>query len=238
MELAQQGVYSVSGTGTTFKTDKLKFSATKQHNKSNQHRNHNVSNNNPTKPGFRCAYTVHTTYECKHKTNTCAYCKKFGHLQSNCFAKNVNLSYDNEKVAYTLYVSGRSAPYRTNIMIYGKPVSMEIDIGAAVTIMSKDVCYDHYHCSKVPMVKQSEEMLSTYTGEKIPILSTYAFPQKGNQLPLTIVSGSGPTLLDRNWLNSINMDWSMIHIIATTKYTHLLKTYSQVFSLTNTKPVK
>ena len=46
---------------------------------------------------------------------------------------------------------------------------MEIDPGAAATIMSKDVFYDHYHFSKVPNVKQSGEMLSIYTGEKIPI---------------------------------------------------------------------
>ena len=36
----------------------------------------------------------------------------------------------------------------------------EMKTGAAVTIMSKDVFYDHYHSSKVPKVKQSEEMLS------------------------------------------------------------------------------
>ena len=37
MELAQQGVDCVSGTVTKLKPDILKFSTTKQHNKSNQH---------------------------------------------------------------------------------------------------------------------------------------------------------------------------------------------------------
>ena len=103
MELAQQGVDCVSGTVTKLKPDILKFSTTKQHNKSNQPRKHSVSNNKPTKPCFRCASTEHTAYECKYKTYTCAYCKKVGHLQSNCFVKkkkkenpkkqnNVNLS--------------------------------------------------------------------------------------------------------------------------------------------------
>ena len=85
-------------------------------------------------------------------------------------------------------------------------------------------------------------MLSTYTGEKIPIYGTVdvcvSAKGKSTELPLTIVSGSGPTLLGRNWLNSINLDWPMINNIATEKYTHLLKKYSQVFDLTNTKPVK
>ena len=145
---------------------------------------------------FRCASTDLTAYECKYKTYTCVYCKKFGHLQSNCFVKkkknenskkqnNVNLSDDNDKVEYTLYnVSSRSAPCKTNIIIDGKPVSMAIDSGAAVTIMSKDVFYDHYHFSIVTMVKQSENILSTYTGDKMQYMAllTYVFPQKGNQL--------------------------------------------------------
>ena len=50
MELAQQGVDCVSGTVTKLKPDILKFSTTKQHNKSNQPRKHSVSNNKPTKP--------------------------------------------------------------------------------------------------------------------------------------------------------------------------------------------
>ena len=73
-------------------------------------------------------------------------------------------------MAYTLNnVSSHSAPYKTNVIIDGKPMSMEIDTGATVTIMSKDVFYYYSHLSKVPMVKQSEEMLSTCTGENIPI---------------------------------------------------------------------
>ena len=67
---------------------------------------------------------------------------------------NVNLFDDN--VSYTLYnVPSRSAPYKTNIIIDSKPVSMEIETGAAVTIMSKVVFYNHYHGSKVPKVMQS-----------------------------------------------------------------------------------
>ena len=61
---------------------------------------------------------------------------------------------------------------------------------------------------------------------------------KSTELTLTIVSGSGPTLLGCNWLNSINLDWPMINNITTDKYTHLPKKYSKVFDLSNTKIVK
>ena len=70
---------------------------------------------------------------------------------------------------------------------------MEIDTGTAVTIMSKDVFYDHYHCSKVRKVKQSEDMLSTYTGEKIPIHDTVdvnvSAKRQSTELSLTIDLG-------------------------------------------------
>ena len=80
---------------------------------------------------------------------------------------------------------------------------MEIDTGVTVTIMSK-----------VPNVEQSEDMLSTYTGEKITIYGTVhvcvSAKGKSTELPLTMVSGSCPTLLGRNWINSIHLDWLMI----------------------------
>ena len=78
-------------------------------------------------------------------------------------------------------------------------------------------------------------MLTTYTGEKIPIYGTVdvCVSAKGT---LTIVSGSGPTLLGRNCRNSIILDRPMINNIATEKYTHLLKRYSHVFDLTNKTP--
>ena len=81
--------------------------------------------------------------------------------------------------------------------------------------MEPDIFYDHYHgSSKVPEVNQSEEMLSTYTGEKIPMYGTFdvcvSAKGKSTELPLNIAYGSGPTLLGRKWLNSINLDWPMI----------------------------
>ena len=108
---------------------------------------------------------------------------------------NVNLSDDNGKLSYTLYnVSSRPAPYKINSIIDGKPVSMDIDTGVAVTIMSRDVCYDHYHYSKVPKVKQSEEMLSTYIGEKIPIYGTVdlcvSAKGKSTELSTSIITAS------------------------------------------------
>ena len=84
MELAQQGVNCVSDTGTRFKPDILKISTTKQHNKSNQHRKHSVSNNKPTNPCLDVLLRIiqHMSASIKH---TCAYCKKVGHFSVKLF---------------------------------------------------------------------------------------------------------------------------------------------------------
>ena len=37
--------------------------------------------------------------------------------------------------------------------------------------------------------------------------------QPQQQLPLVIAEGNGPSLLDRNWLNGIKLNWSRIKAI-------------------------
>ena len=49
-----------------------------------------------------------------------------------------------------------------------QPISMEIDTGAAVSIMNKSVFEKHYAGKKVPDLVPSQEVLHTYTGETIP----------------------------------------------------------------------
>lgn len=260
MELAQQGVDCVSGTGAKHKSDVHKLSS---HNKQfkQQHKHHKApqqqsSHNTPTKPCFRCASTEHTANQCKYKTYTCSYCKKVGHLKSNCFGlikKDEHSKKQHQIVhsdtntdistSYELYnVTDRTLPYTTDIIVDGKPVKMEIDTGAAVTIISKQTFDKHYRGGTEPTIVHSSDTLSTYTGEKISIFGIanveVSAKGKSTQLPLTIVSGNGPTLLGRNWLDKIKINWSKINNVSTQHYEHLLRKYSQVFDLTNSKPVK
>ena len=48
------------------------------------------------------------------------------------------------------------------------------------------------------------------------------------QAPLLVVSGSGPSLFGRNWLERIKLDWGSIQKIETTA-DQLLQEYAEVF---------
>ena len=59
--------------------------------------------------------------------------------------------------------------------------------------------------------------LCSYTGEVIPVLASVdvSVKYKGQaaQLPLMIVKGDSPSLLRRNWLDLIQLDWREIHYL-------------------------
>ena len=59
-----------------------------------------------------------------------------------------------------------------------------------------------------------EEKIKTYTGERItPLGRINAVVEHGNQgiiLPLVILKENGPTLLGRNWLSSLVLDWNAL----------------------------
>ena len=150
------------------------------------------------KPCFRCGDDSHTPEECKFKTYTCSYCKKVGHIVKNCFAKKkkqnnltvaeCEVSSDSPSSNYELYsvINKLSdSAYKTDIIMDQQPISMEIDTGAAVSIMNKSVFEKHYAGKKVPDLVPSQEVLHTYTGETILCwaLPTSIFLPRENQFP-------------------------------------------------------
>ena len=49
------------------------------------------------------------------------------------------------------------------------------------------------------------------------------------QLPLVVVKGEGPTLLGRNWLSKIRLNWSKIHHTSSPGLSELLSKYDEIF---------
>ena len=88
---------------------------------------------------------------------------------------------------------------------------MEVDTGASVSIMAENLFYKLWPRRSL---RETAIRLQTYSKEPIVVLGTtdvqVAYEDQVVILPL-IVRGEGPTLLGRNWLNQLKLNWSKIH---------------------------
>ena len=99
-------------------------------------------------------------------------------------------------------------PITLEISVEGKSVIIEVDTGAAVSLMSQDI---QEHVFPEATLQQSAINLRSYMGEPMKVLGelpvTAVYNGQAKQLPLYIVPGQGPTLLGRGWLQHIKLDW-------------------------------
>lgn len=102
-------------------------------------------------------------------------------------------------------------PITVDLFINGKKVKMEVDTGAAVTIISERVRKKFFPKEKL---RPSSLLLRTYTGEAMPVVADIQVQVKyGDQqctLDLTVVCGAGSSLLGQDWLQHLRLDWKMI----------------------------
>ena len=110
---------------------------------------------------------------------------------------------DNVDSFTALYVVGDKTvkPFTVDVLLNGKPFSMELDTGATVSIISNATFQQVF-----PNVdlQPSSVKLHAYPGESISVLGqlkvnvTYGNQQA--KLPLVVVSGNGPSLFGRDWM--------------------------------------
>ena len=119
--------------------------------------------------------------------------------------------------------------------IQGKPVVMEVDTGAAVSVISEETYKELF--SNLTL-KESPMGLKTYTGERIPVLGEVvvevSYQQQNHQLSLIVVKGKGHNLFGQDWLMHFKLDWKIIGLTtlenAKARVNVLLKKYEEVFS--------
>ena len=166
----------------------------------------------------------------------CHFCHKKGHLSRVCLSKirqargSVGKAKSPPQQAHAVTVAERESspeevqlfhighkqsktkPLLCTLTIEGKPVEMEIDTGAAVSIMAERTYQQLF--SHKPL-QPSTVRLTTCTQSPIHVkgqlLVQVYYGQQTFDLTLVVVAGSGPSLLGRNWLQSIRLDWRAIH---------------------------
>ena len=109
---------------------------------------------------------------------------------------------------YTLFnVSDVSlAPFRVPMEINKASLEMEVDTGAAASVIS-EVTYKTLwkeKCNERPPLKHTNALLRTNTGERLRILGRISvqvrYQKQEANLGLLVIKGDGPSLLGRDWI--------------------------------------
>ena len=204
---------------------------------------------------FCCGRTGHKREDCRLKNVKCHVCGKTGHIKKVCRGKpnsgRKNRPTGRKKTVHHLEGSSeesspddddeplhqlhadttqKSKPYRVDIGINGKPIKMEVDTGASVTIISERTLQEQWPNLQLT---PSEVKIRSYSGECIPVVGTVdVVVTHGNQeatLPLLVVKGEGPSLLGRNWLGVLKLDWHSIFWLHNDSLQQLLEKHKSVF---------
>ena len=109
------------------------------------------------------------------------------------------------------------------------PLTMELDTGTSVSIISEDTWKTKLSSASL---EKAKIRLRTYTGEQMKVLGqlqvNVQYHGLHHSLPLLVVEGRGPSLLGRNWLGKIKLDWASINHISS-ELDRLLEQYQEVF---------
>lgn len=190
----------------------------------------------PKRECYRCGGN-HDPSSCKFKNEVCYKCQKKGHMAKVCLGKKkpqkqvrrgrrpdgkqrthfIEENSDQDDV-YAMYhlSSDRKKSFKVDLEMCGQKNTMEIDTGASKTVLN-EATYGRLRDALGPL-QTTKAVLTTYTGERIPVLGAVMVPvkyegQKKN-LNALIVKGDGPNLLGRDWLEEIRLDWNTIFYMA------------------------
>ena len=112
----------------------------------------------------------------------------------------------NEYPLFTLTVS-HTTPIVVLVEINNMTANMELDTGAAVSLVSEETYNQHWPQQQL---EESNTRLKTYSREYLETLGNINVSVcYGNQqvtLPLVVIIGKGLSLFGRNWLEKIKLD--------------------------------
>ena len=182
---------------------------------------------------YRCGKADHTAAVCRFRTARCHNCNKIGHIAAVCRQKKSQTSpsrstqrkrksqgirsvqeeeseSSEEDVGLKTIRCEQGKPM--DLYLNGKPLTMELDTGAAFSLVSTKVLENLLPESEL---RPATTQLRTYSGERIEVLGQvevdvgYATQQA--TLPLYVVNGTGPSLFGRNWLD--RPEWESIRSV-------------------------
>ena len=141
---------------------------------------------------------------------------------------------------YGIYSLGKeqAEPYVVDVLVSNESLKMEVDTGAAVSVMNEDTYTLLKKKHPNLQLKESKVRLNTYTGEQVKVLgqveTSVKYEDQEGVWPLLVITGKGPNLIGRNWLQKIKINWNNLFQLKEDKNTSvkvnkLLEKYEKVF---------
>nr|XP_054759939.1 uncharacterized protein K02A2.6-like [Lytechinus pictus] len=208
---------------------------------------------------YRCNSRNHPPQECPFKGSQCFKCEMKGHIAKACKSNRGKASVpskgksrrtggnaevhaldetdDLEKSMqhnlnlYCMYATDSINKFETEVVINKKYLTMRIDTQADCSIMSKDTYERNFN--DVPLRPNSLE-LRTYSGQQLDLCGEFEceVTYEGNTLllPMMVTSyPNRPTLMGKNWLTKLKLDWNNVFHVESSKLQSLLRQYSGMF---------
>ena len=186
---------------------------------------------------YCCNSTQHLARESRFKTAVCHASGKTGHIAKACRSKGNTQSKERggkkqshgsvqrthqlttvdkqDETSYALFKlsAPREAPIHVTVMLNQAEVDMEVDTGASISVMSESTFMNTWKGSG-PKLQSSDVCVKTYSGESLDVIGSIdvdvEYEGQKASLRLQIIAGDGPTLLGRDWLHKLKLNWPVI----------------------------
>lgn len=256
-KVVQQKRYRPTYNSNAHKAQKAEKNKTNNFNTYQGYQGYNKplpQNNQKFKECSRCGYNSHYPNDrnrCPGYRSTCQNCGMQGHFTRKCLKrqakqserKNVNMCHnekeqerlENEKFAFQLNSTNKNNRIMCPIQINGKDVSMQLDTGADMSIISEHVARN------IPYLKierDKSSLITDYSSREIEIVGKadvmVKYEKQILELPLVIVSGDRKSLLGLNWIEKLKLNLpellkeTQLSVNAVNAH-ELLKDYETVF---------
>lgn len=193
------------------------------------------------KPCFRCGKNSHHPSKCFALNSKCNICNFKGHYAKMCkskkFKKNkpthkIEASNADNEVNFYAFKDKNCLPILLNIKINLIPVTMELDTGSAVSILSEFEYNSKF--SKIPL-SHSDLLLKPYMGDAIKPVGQFTgnvqYQNQNFDHTFHVVRGNGPLLLGREFLETFQVNWAEIHQVTNcSSLKELLTEHNELFT--------
>ena len=194
---------------------------------------------------YRCNGIQHLVKDCCFKAAVCHACGKTGDIARACHSR-ANLRADsretrstpmvrsNARINYALFQMSAPTEALVTVMLDQAEVVMEVDTGASISVMSESTFRKTWKGSG-PKLQSSNVCVKTYTGESLDVIGSIVvdveYEGQRESLQLHIVAGAGPTLLGRDLLHKLKLNWPAIcHLSSSPTLESVLDMHNAVFN--------